>query len=165
MGTTNNGRVAVGEIENLANWLHRVVPIRSFRQLVSVLAAAGLVSLGFFIIFRAVPPGAVVVGMLLGMCPFLEGVLPSRFRIDIAENSRLKGEIFGVLEHASFRFGYKNQSVVDGVVIMKPKRPRFLVWDENTVRLSEQGDAIVIEGPLVTTSVLRRRVLKQFNLE
>jgi hypothetical protein len=90
--------------------------------------------------------------------------LPSRFRIDIAENARLKGEIFGVLEHASFRFGYKNQADVDGVVIMKPKLPRFLVWDENTVRLEERGEEIVVEGPLVATSVFRRRILKHLKV-
>ena len=157
-------RVVVGEIENLANWVCRVLPIQSLRQLVFVVVTAGAISLGFFAIFRAAPPAVVVVGMLLGMHPFLGGVLPARFRIAIADDLPLKRELFTNLEHAAFRFGYKNQRVVDGIVIMKPKLPRFLVWDENTVRLQEREGAIVVWGPLSATSMLRRKILKQYNL-
>jgi hypothetical protein len=157
-------RVVVGEMENLANWVHRVLPIQSLRQLVFVVVTAGAISLGFFAIFRAVPPAVVVVGMLLGMHPFLAGVLPTRFRIDVADDVRLRRKLFANLEQAAFRFGYKNQSVVDGIVIMKPKLPRFLVWDENTVRLQEREGAIVAWGPLSAMSTLRRTILKQLNL-
>jgi hypothetical protein len=157
-------RVVVGEMENLANWFHRVVPVQSFRQLVFVVVTGGALSLGFFAIFKAVPPVVVVAGMLLGMHPFLAGVLPTRFRIDVAENLRLKSELMASLEGGAFRSGYKHRTVVDGVVIMKPKLPRFLVWDENTVRLEEREDAIVVWGPMGTTSGLRGRVLKQMNL-
>ncbi len=158
-------RVVVGEIENLANWVYRVLPIQSFRQLVFVVVTAGAISLGFFAIFRSIPPAIVVVGMLLGMHPFLAGVLPTRFRIDLAGNLLLKSELMANLEGGAFRSGYKHRTIVEGIVIMKPKLPRFLVWDENTVRLQEREGAIVVWGPMATTSALRRRVLKQLNLD
>jgi hypothetical protein len=154
-------RIVVGEIENLANFGHRLLPIRSFRQLVSVVVAAGFISLGFFALFRELPPGPVVVGMLLGMHPFLAGALPTSFRIKVAGNLLLKRELLERLKGAAFRFGYKNQTMVDGIMIMKPKLPKFLVWNENTLRLEERGDAIVVCGPLVATSMLRRKILKR----
>jgi len=154
----------VGEIENLANWVYRVLPIQSLRQVVFVVVTTGAISLGFFAIFRASPPAVVIVGMLLGMHPFLAGVLPTRFRIDVAGNLLLKSELMASLEGGAFRSGYKHRTIVDGIVIMKPKLPRFLVWDENTVRLQEPEDAIVVWGPSTTTSMLRRKILKQFNL-
>jgi hypothetical protein len=157
--------VSVGEIENLANWVHRILPIQSLRQLVDLVVIVALLSLGFFALFRIAPPGAVVVGMLLGICPSLAGVLPTRFQIDVGGNVLMKRELMENLEAAAFRFGYKQRAVVDGVVTMKPKLPKVLVWDENTVRLQEQQTAIVISGPMLTTSVLRRKILKQLNLE
>jgi hypothetical protein len=157
-------RVVVGEMENLANWFHRVVPVQSFRQLVFVVVTGGALSLGFFAIFKAAPPAIVVVGMLLGMHPFLAGVLPTRFRIDVAGNLQLKSELLASLEGGAFRSGYKHRSIVDGIIIMRPKLPRFLVWDENTVRLEEREDAIVVWGPLGATSGLRGKILKQLNL-
>ena len=54
--------------------------------------------------------------------------------------------------------------MVDGVVTMKPKLPKILVWDENTVRLEGQQAAIVVTGPMLATSVLRRKMLKRLNL-
>jgi hypothetical protein len=156
-----NQAITVGEIENLANWVHRVLPIQSFRQLVSVVVAAALVSLGFFGIFRVLPPAGVVVGMLLGMYPFLAGALPTRLRIKITGKPSLKREALENLEDAAFRIGYKSKNIVEGVVTLKPKLPRVLVWDENTVRLVDQQDAIVILGPLLATSFLRRKILKQ----
>jgi hypothetical protein len=157
-------RVVVGEMENLANWVHRVLPIQSLRQVVFVVVTSGATSLGFFAIFKSVPPAVVVVGMLLGMHPFLAGVLPTRFRINVAGNHLLKSELMANLEGGAFRSGYKHHTIVDGIVIMKPKLPRFLVWDENTVRLQEREDAIVVWGPLGATSGLRGKILKQLNL-
>ena len=164
MGSMDKQIVNVGEIENLANWVHRILPIQSLRQLVDLLVIVALLSLGFFALFRIAPPGAIVVGMLLGILPSLAGVLPTRFRIDLAGNLFLKKELLENLEAAAFRFGYKHRTMVDGVVTMKPKLPKILVWDENTVRLEGQQTAIVVTGPMLATSVLRRKMLKRLNL-
>ena len=100
-------RVVVGEIENLTNWVYRVLPIQSLRQVVFVVVTAGAISLGFFAIFKAAPPAVVIAGMLLGMHPFLAGVLPTRFQIDVGGNGLMKRELMENLEAAAFRFGYK----------------------------------------------------------
>ncbi len=102
--------------------------------------------------------------MLLGICPSLAGVLPTRFQIDVGGNALMKRELMEYFEAAAFRFGYKHRAVVDGVVTMKPKLPKVLVWDENTVRLEEQQTAIAIMGPMLANSVLRRKLLKQLKL-
>jgi len=162
-GDSENHAITIGEIENLANWTHRVLPIQSFRQLISVVVAAALVSLAFLSIFRILPLIGVVVGMLLGMYPFLAGALPARFQIVVTDKLSLKRALMDSLEEAAFRFGNKDKAVSEGVVTLKPKLPRFLVWDENTVRLVDQQDAIVIIGPLLATSFLRRKIVKQLS--
>jgi len=161
VNSVENPAIKVGEIENLATWVQRMLPVQSYRQLIFVVVAAALVSLGFFGIFRILPPGGVVIGMLLGMFPFLAGALPTRLCINVTGGPSLKRDLLRNLEDAAFRFGYKSKDIVEGVVTLKPRLPKILVWDENTVRLLEQQDAIVIIGPLLATSFLRKKILEQ----
>ena len=73
-----------------------------------------------------------------------------------------KRELLETLQATAFRFGYKNHTIVDGVVTMNPKLPKFLVWDENTVRFVE--DAIVVTGPMPATSAQKGIAAVQFRM-
>jgi hypothetical protein len=152
--------VEVGEIEKLARAVQRIVPIQSFRQLVSLVTITALISLGFYSIFKIAPPSFVLLGMVAGMYPAFAAVLPSRFHIYIPGNPTLQRDLWENLEGAAFRFGYKSKTVVNGIVYMKPRLPRFLVWDENTVRLEAQQDKIIVYGPLKVSTELRGKILK-----
>ena len=152
-------RAQVSETEKLTHPLRLAFPIQSAAQLVSALFTVAiawiiLLGLGKFI-FHESPPKGLWIGMLLGGLPAIWAVLPSRVFVAV-DGAIGKRAVIDFIRHKGYRYGLKKETVVDSQIQLSPSWPRFLVWQENTVKIEEVAQGVNITGPSAAIALLSK---------
>ena len=158
-----NELIKVREPEDLAHPLNRIFPIQSIGQFLSVLITLTLVWFLFWIFGKVAlhksPPLDIILGLVAGSMPLLYSLLPSRFVVE-TKGSIERKSIVSLIEDKAYRYGYRNRHVKDNTIAFSPRWPKFLVWQENTLRIEEIDNGIRITGPSVIVKHLYAVLLK-----
>lgn len=151
--------IDVGELRLETTGVRRFLLFQSLPQLASWAAIVASMFGVCTLVVRAmggVPPdGDVIVGGIVGTLPSLWLARRAGFRV----RGPARAQAFAVLEgRLGIRF-YAPPVRIGAEHVFLPKLPRWLRWDEQTVRIAMGLDGMVVTGPYGTLLGLRR-VLK-----
>jgi len=127
----------------LASWI--VLLLLSALALQSLALLAGVALLSTVVLLAALALGGLVSVVM---------VLPAR--VTVSPSSEVA--VGRVIDELGF-LRYTEVGARDNAVLYRQNLPRFLRWEEGNIRLARDGADLVISGPMVNLSRLRRGLL------
>jgi len=104
-----------------------------------------------------IPLEGVLLGAAIGASFSLMAVLPAKFMV--------RDDGLGMLDEIEvrlLRMNYVEEKRFNEIVVYRQNLPRLLRWEEGNIRISEEGDILVVSGGYVSLWKLRRSLLKEY---
>lgn len=104
-----------------------------------------------------IPLEGVLLGAAIGATFSLMAVLPAKFMV--------RDDGLGMLDEIEvrlLRMNYVEEKRFNKIVVYRQNLPRLLRWEEGNIRISEEGDILVVSGGYISLWKLRRSLLKEY---
>ena len=103
---------------------------------------------------RVMPIGALLTGLTLGGLISVLMVVRAQFSVSPASEDAVRRVVTEV-EIAR----YIENGVVDDAVMYRQNLPRMLRWDEGSIRITREGETLILTGPVVNLKRIRSRLV------
>ena len=159
MTASKNSILTVSNISYpLPTWRYRVL-FQSWAQLRSwlLIVVGCTLAIHFLAVFskgRVMPIGYLLGGLALGGLISVLMVLQARFTVSPASEAAVRRVVTEV-EIAR----YIENGVVDDAVMYRQNLPRMLRWDEGSIRITREGETLILTGPVVNLKRIRSRLV------